>query len=175
MLCATPSSSRADTSSAEQLTSFFRNNLHARWVSCGTRHWHFKAPSTSLWPELTHGSVSSVKGRVTLITPASDFNHPGWHLDAESGPGSGIERCSQRHCTAPECYRDTERFLFTDRLHDLDRKPGPAHSQAVSEEKPCPAHPETRLPTERAGSGKTSSEEGRQNTKRASTETLPTF
>lgn len=112
---------------------------------------------------------------MALITPASDFNHAGCLLDAESGPGAGIKRCTQRDCTAPECYLDTERFLFTDRLHDLDRKPGPAHSQAVSEEKPCPAHPATRLSTERAGSGKTSSEEGRQNMTQARMETLPTL
>lgn len=76
---------------------------------------------------------------MTLITPASDFNHPGCHLAAESGAGSGIKRCTQRDCPAPECYLDTERFLFTDRLPELDRKPGAEHSQAVSEEKTVPS------------------------------------
>lgn len=131
VLCAISSSSRAGISrgETENLNNIFRNNLHGG-VLCGTEHWHFKSLSTSAFARAdSQVSLSwQRQRRVTLITPASDCNHPGCHLDAESGPGSGIRHCTERDCTAPECYLDTERFLFTDRLHGLDRKPGAEHS-----------------------------------------------
>lgn len=61
VLCATSSSSRVHISRGENLTNIFRNNLHGgshMAPSIGTS----KLRGLQLLPELTHRSVSSVKG-----------------------------------------------------------------------------------------------------------------
>ena len=102
---------RADISSGGYLTNIFRNNLH------GGSRVHFSFCQS--W--LTGQSLLS-------NTAASDFNHSGCHLDVESWPGSEIKHYTQQDCAARKCYLDKERFLFTGRLYDLDRKPGPVRS-----------------------------------------------